>query len=153
MQFSLKRLFILTAIVAGMFGWVGQYWPVGTAVAVVVSVATGTVLLAFGTVKSWKLVAWTCAVFLGSLISIRYALDFARYWNKLDTCSNWTIEAYALLAGAVVSGALAALVLALLPRNPTMRRPLRSALPMNVCHDHRGADPAAKRPDRRQRRT
>jgi len=119
MQFSLKRLFFLTAVVAWMFGWVGRYWPLGTAVAVVVSVTTGTVFLAFGTARSWKLVAWTCVVFLGSLVSTRYALNLPRYWTSLGDWPKRDVEAVSLLAGAVVSGAIAAVVLTSLPRKPT----------------------------------
>ncbi|NLE36588.1 MAG: hypothetical protein GX621_01025, partial [Pirellulaceae bacterium] len=76
MQFSIRQLLMLTAIVALMFGRLGRYWPLGTAVAVVVCVGAGVALLAFGNVKSWKIVVWVAAVFLGSLISIRYALLF-----------------------------------------------------------------------------
>ena len=117
-QFTIRRLLFLTVIVAVLFGGVGKYWPLGTAVAVVALVGAGTVLLAFGSIRSWKLVVWTCAVFLGSLLSIRHALDLRRVW---ETCQQWpsrTLEAIVLLAGALVSGILAAGILAMIGRKP-----------------------------------
>lgn len=118
MQFSLKRLFFLTALVAVMFGWVGRFWPLGTAIAVVVSLAAGAVLLAFGSVKSWKLVVWTCAVFLGSLVGIRYALALPRYWQSLHDWPNRNVEAVALAVGALFFGLAVAVALTWLPRKP-----------------------------------
>ena len=113
MQFSIKRLFILTFIVALLFGDVGQYWPLGTAVAVVVSVATGAVLLAFGTIKSWKLVVWISFIFLGSLVSIRYALHARHLSEKMQDWPDRTIEAIVLLVGAIVSGIVITAILML----------------------------------------
>ena len=77
MQYSIRQLLLLTAFVAVMFGDVGKYWPLGTAVAVVVCVGAGIAIFAFGHVSSWKLVLWVAMVFLGSLVSIRYARSFA----------------------------------------------------------------------------
>ena len=122
MQFSVRRLFFLTAVVACMFSIVGRYWPLGTAVAVVVSVATGIVMLAFGTLKSWKLVVWTCAVFLGSLVSIRYALHLGDLWNEMKDWPDYVVEAIALLGGAVLSGTVAAVLLVLVDRRPARGR-------------------------------
>ncbi|MBN1589651.1 MAG: hypothetical protein JW888_09060 [Pirellulales bacterium] len=119
MQFSLRRLFVLTAIVALMFGRVGRYWPLGTAVAVVGCVGAGIALLAFGTIKSWKLVVWVFVVFLGSLVSIRFALHLN---NMLPTWSRDAVEACSLLTGAVLSGGVTALVLTFLARKPVANR-------------------------------
>ena len=115
MQYSIKRLFILTAIVAVLFGDVGRYWPLGTAVAVVVSVPTGIVLLAFGSIKSWKLVVWTAIIFLGSLVTIRYALHARRLSESLQDWPDHAVEAVVLLAGAVLFGIVATIFVATFP--------------------------------------
>ena len=123
MQFTVRRLLILTAIVACMFSYIGRYWPLGTAVAVVVCVTSGLVLLAFGSVKSWKLVVWTAIVFLGSLVSIRYALNFQHTFILFRGWSERPINACVMLAGALLSGVVAAVALAFLPRRPNSKAP------------------------------
>jgi hypothetical protein len=102
---------ILTAIVAWMFADIGRYWPLGTAVAVVVCVGAGIAVFAFGHVKSWKLIAWVAFVFLGSLVSIRYARAFA---HGNDTNIR-AVEAVVHLAGALLAGTAALVLLWLIP--------------------------------------
>ncbi len=128
MQFSLKRLLLLTVIVAWMFGWVGRYWPVGTAAAVVVCVATGVVLLAFGTVRSWRLVVWVVAVFLGSLIGSRLGLPLH---SRIEVWPVPAVEACSLLLGAVLFGVVAFMVLVFLARKSATSRL------EDVVHDER----------------
>jgi hypothetical protein len=118
-QFSLSRLLLLMPLVAWAFGSVGRFWPVGTAVGVVVCVGAGIAILAFGSVKSWKLVVWVLAVFAGCLIGSRLGLPLHR------ALATWPLpmgESWSLLAGALVAGVAAALALALPARKPIVNR-------------------------------